>query len=1318
MRIPEGFSPELNSSAVLTADELENVRAKASLRRLSVELGKQLAKVTRHEEVYGGSDYGKQLMAEISLEMAGKNPIALPPEVSAQRAINLEQQAEQANRDHLFNLAAFRYAKAAKLKQAAGVPFAETLEQARIAIAKNESVPKDTPNAFLPEAIVFGVQNKIAQGALPNPERMAAYLKNSQSFERGLLADYALAASEEYKSALLAALPQDKREKALAFINHTLAKFRDADSSATDADLEHQHVREETGGALEARVKDPDKRSQYLVKILSATLAELAKKEQQDFRSKNLLQESAKQSLVGLKDKEKDKTRTFVAARLLMELGKVDEQNAANLALKFMAQAPDRLFILAAREMVRRKHLVIGAESYLPLDYNKAEVASHYSKASVEIYRTRMQFLRRLAAEYPNQVNTTLDTISRLCNNQDEVKDFIESKQKDIFAALKDLGGVTPVVFKRYLAADVKGRKELADKISNLKPKFFQNHPIQNILTGRDKEILQEMVYLAYRPVNIDYTEIKRFLDQLEDCTEHLDGYEFPQEGYDFVLGRGKEHHVRLGERVDFHRLNEIADWLRGKYPQEETDKQELKKRLVGLAQASTTFKDKDIGTILSLLAGDEMVQRFSKLGSLSEQNGFSGSNQALEILSVYFKDNFSGRLKNFLQANPSIWEDLQHILKIPKRAENLLRQMGQAGKHFNVNDLIDMETASIALAQFLHDKYIKPEIGRLKKTIGKFELTEATGSSDEGRHLKAYISKNAASFFAKASAGICTSGDIPLFLREDHFHLNIVEGGEFVRGNIQCYFIEYPKGQKALLLRGLNPNTEFLKDISAADFVEEVFRTAKQFCEENGLKGGVYLSEGLSGWHADSNRPEVRDYLAKTYFKETRQKDFRFKITDAQSIGKIYEIFGPDKIEIKHQPTLEELDAVSGREIAGIAPVREKFLGLRESIDISIEETNPLVSGNGLSGNFLFISPSSGKEERTVEAPHWRSISTPAIHAEVALSQGQKEFFYEANTKGCGYLKPSAKGFRFEKYDHWHIVDESGEHDEGYKVLGLSSRDDYFTYGGDILQKANRLLEAGLRTECYYQIAKVDRLPFQGQMLTIAELKKRGVIPKRKGYQPYEAVRLLKTNSRVEEAYQSPERARELFERAFTAFNQETKDKNLPSPQLNIESPEHQRVYLQEYFRNMGHNMAVLLNVGYSHFRLHASNLTMAAEVCDVGTLGPWNEEDDERFTKMYNGVCRGHLKDMRDICNGLKLLLEAAGREGLNPGGRRDYLRQAFFEGFNGILDTAAVDRGGNSGQNARRWMEQIFETMLIQNRNLTGLQRGEVESWGISI
>ena len=81
------------------------------------------------------------------------------------------------------------------------------------------------------------------------------------------------------------------------------------------------------------------------------------------------------------------------------------------------------------------------------------------------------------------------------------------------------------------------------------------------------------------------------------------------------------------------------------------------------------------------------------------------------------------------------------------------------------------------------------------------------------------------------------------------------------MRANIQAYIIE-DKSKKSLLLRGFNPNTDFLDKIDSESFSEKVIEIGKQFARDNNLNA-VYITEQGS-WHSLSNRERVGNYLQK----------------------------------------------------------------------------------------------------------------------------------------------------------------------------------------------------------------------------------------------------------------------------------------------------------------------------------------------------------------------------------------------------------------------------------------------------------------------
>lgn len=126
---------------------------------------------------------------------------------------------------------------------------------------------------------------------------------------------------------------------------------------------------------------------------------------------------------------------------------------------------------------------------------------------------------------------------------------------------------------------------------------------------------------------------------------------------------------------------------------------------------------------------------------------------------------------------------------------------------------------------------------------------------------FRLYPSKNVASFFSKASAGICTSRDAELFLREEHFHLNVVGAdAPFVVGNVQIHVLQ-DAGDRVLLVRAINASMSWLDAERARHLVRGVLVTAVDLALHGGFTR-VDLGEGMQLWHLDSGRPEIRALL------------------------------------------------------------------------------------------------------------------------------------------------------------------------------------------------------------------------------------------------------------------------------------------------------------------------------------------------------------------------------------------------------------------------------------------------------------------------
>ena len=182
----------------------------------------------------------------------------------------------------------------------------------------------------------------------------------------------------------------------------------------------------------------------------------------------------------------------------------------------------------------------------------------------------------------------------------------------------------------------------------------------------------------------------------------------------------------------------------------------------------------------------------------------------------------------------------------------------------------------------------------------------------------------------------------------------------------------------------------------------------------------------------------------------------------------------------------------------------------------------------------------------------------------------------------------------------------------------------------------------------------------------------------------------------------------------AIEAYNKEN-EFNGEQRKIAMGNPEDEKLFLLDFYRRMAKNVAALVNLGYNHFRLHSSNVTMAAEIVDIVTMGHWSLDKGKQFNKKYNGVRRSHIKDIRDVAYSLKYLRLAAGEAGLSRPDREE-CRQTFLDAFKENLDEKLAAKQGTDPADVIRWIEKITNAVWVENLHLPALQHHEISEWPI--
>lgn len=231
--------------------------------------------------------------------------------------------------------------------------------------------------------------------------------------------------------------------------------------------------------------------------------------------------------------------------------------------------------------------------------------------------------------------------------------------------------------------------------------------------------------------------------------------------------------------------------------------------------------------------------------------------------------------------------------------------------------------------------------------------------------------------------------------------------------------------------------------------------------------------------------------------------------------------------------------------------------------------------------------------------------------------------------------------------------------------------------------------------------------------MTDIKELREAGVIPSERQYAPHMAQRLMKTNSIVEEVYKSKERREELFKEAFAIFNAEAK--HYGDSELNIKSAEDQEKFALVFIRRMAENIAVLLNTGYMHTGIHSANVTLAAEIVDIGTASHLSENKRIKsgFEVNYGGLRLGQIKDIRDSAYSIKRMMMAMLDAGMSRP-RKEECLEAMLAAFNGKANAEAMRLQGTDIDDAGKWFYDIARAVLVDNKRLHSLINYTIDEW----
>lgn len=816
-------------------------------------------------------------------------------------------------------MAALNYAQAAALQQVTGSEYGDSLDRAKqcLGIAQKSGISRNVPADFLPDALILGIAKKAAGGVeIPSPDIVAQEIQIDPS----LLKDYALVLPESQREAFLQAFPPQRRTEVSIQLDRAVSEvlnkryITDA-GEITQRDAIKDRVQEVFTASL-GKLKNPEGEQpigyKWTSKQLVQTIVNLG--EEDSLRLLRDLSENTTSELKALNKKFKkmppaERSHALgpvmsFTARVLDTLIEADIKRGGVLTMRYleMTALPDRLFTFFANKLTKEGYFTQQLNGFL--------------KDS-----TNIPVIKKLMAQYGPQFNTIIETVAQTPDYTADHK--LLPHEAELFEALADLSTLTPRIFDRYRQLSPEQRKTFAERIRILKPQFFGNTPIKGILGSSDRDILTEMVYMAYKPMGMSFEQVENLIRKVDDHTDDISRYSFPSGGYPLTLERSSKYIVKEQQQPDLASFRRYRDLLTPRLTEPNSEQSgksfSFAQALQQILQSETQYghpsqlersTDEPLRVLLQPLHGQARIQEFlGRSNEISADSAFQVEGELAEIMGVYFRDNYSTAVTNYLTSHQDEFQQLMGIINNENIRTLINNKLSESSRGFDWAGLdrgsqitsrgifggffarptTSNQQALVAqlITQLVEHDQVEPIRKHINNELSKFTLTGTESSHYKGA-LRAYISKNVGSFFAKAAAGICTAEDIPLFERSDHFHINVVENDEVVRANVQAY-IARVDGKPSLVLRGFNPTADWMGKIDIENFCEQILMLGRQFQRENGLSG-VYITEQGS-WHALSNRDQVARYLMKRYEDGKATIPSDLQVSTGHKVSSIYRV-------------------------------------------------------------------------------------------------------------------------------------------------------------------------------------------------------------------------------------------------------------------------------------------------------------------------------------------------------------------------------------------------------------------------------------------
>ncbi len=540
----------------------------------------------------------------------------------------------------------------------------------------------------------------------------------------------------------------------------------------------------------------------------------------------------------------------------------------------------------------------VVTHSYNRRTAEQAEILSSVLGQKITIPNNLNEFIITLLHD-EDYIEQNLDSVIQLMQNDSITTEaHVES-----LAELKGLMGgfVTPELSKRYLHAEDKtARTEVLTSYRTMMAQVLGSSKIEI----EDQDMASEIIYLAYRPTGYSINQIRGMIgggwNSLEDLTHHLDNIKFNRDGYVMNFNFVEREQI---EEYDSETLRKIDTYIISAVS-ESGLKDLLFQTLSGKPKHQDALPNL-FGQVLERME-DDRINAYRENYHSGKGVSQEYTEQRIESLSEIFsimpkEDAFYKTLSQFIQSNDKLkaavqnsadryqWkrnkrafsgeericknrldEVIKHLGRDPnsdvsgllstgelavlgedevaklKKANNgeLYKQLADIRAKKFLGYSSETETAVDVFYQALL-QYTKSCSGFVKREMKKVKAVK----SDEVAEVKAVVSKNVGSYFAKAGAEICTSHNTGMWNEERHAHLNLVYKDQII-GNVMLYF---EPERDYIVARGFNPRKDTMMRFDRYSMAAQIMEVLEQIAEENGYSE-VFVPE-QTGWHALSNR-------------------------------------------------------------------------------------------------------------------------------------------------------------------------------------------------------------------------------------------------------------------------------------------------------------------------------------------------------------------------------------------------------------------------------------------------------------------------------